>query len=86
MARYELLVPDLGIDDQPIVVSSWLVRPGSRISAGDRVVEILAGPATVDLPSPVDGILLRTLADEDEPVAVGQCLAVIRCDYWDSGK
>ena len=78
MARYELLLPDLGIDDSPMVISLWLVKPGSRVSAGDRVVEILAGPATIDLPSPVDGILVKTLADEDEPLTVGQCLAVIR--------
>lgn len=78
MSRYELLLPDLGLGDVPITVSVWLVKPGSRVAAGDRVVEILAGPATVDLPSPVDGTLVKILADEDEPLTVGQCLAVIR--------
>jgi pyruvate/2-oxoglutarate dehydrogenase complex dihydrolipoamide acyltransferase (E2) component len=41
------------------------------------VAEVLAGPATVDLPSPVDGVLIERLVDEDEPIVAGQLLAVI---------
>lgn len=76
----DLLLPDLGMDDQPIVLSSWLVRRGRRVSAGEGVAEVLAGPATIDLPSPVDGILVEKLVDEDEPIAVGQRLAVIEAE------
>ncbi len=70
-------MPDLGLDDQPITLSGWLVPRGARVTAGERVAEVLAGPATVDLPSPVDGVLIRKLVDEDESIAVGQPLAVI---------
>jgi 2-oxoisovalerate dehydrogenase E2 component (dihydrolipoyl transacylase) len=68
------------MEDRAIVLSLWLVPPGSRVEAGDPLVEVLAGPATVDLPAPTDGVLLRTLAAEDEPLHVGQRLAVIRSD------
>jgi len=77
MPRIDLCLPDLGLDDQPIALSGWLVPRGARVTAGERVAEILAGPATVDLPSPVDGVLIKRLVDEDEPLAVGQPLAVI---------
>jgi len=77
MPRIELCLPDLGLDDQPITLSGWLVPRGARVAAGERVAEVLAGPATVDLPSPVDGVLIKRLVDEDEPLAVGQPLAVI---------
>ena len=80
MPRIELCLPDLGLDDQPITLSAWLVSRGARVAAGERVAEVLAGPATVDLPSPVDGILVERLVDEDEPIAVGQPLAVIDCE------
>ena len=69
MPRIELCLPDLGLDDQPITLSVWLVSRGARVAAGERVAEILAGPATVDLPSPVDGILFERLVDEDETIA-----------------
>ncbi|MGO9108392.1 MAG: biotin/lipoyl-containing protein [Thermoguttaceae bacterium] len=81
MARIELCLPDLGLGDQPITLSMWLVPRGARVAAGERVAEVLAGPATVDLPSPVDGVLIKRLTDEDEPIAVGQPLAVI--ETWE---
>ena len=77
MPRHNLILPDLGIDEVPIVASLWLVEPGSRVAAGDPVLEVLAGPATVDLPTPTDGVLVETLVDEDDPLIVGQRLAVI---------
>ena len=77
MTRRELTLPDLGIDGQPIVLSAWLVACGSRVAAGEPIVEILCGAATVDLPSPGDGILAEKLAAEDEPIRVGRPLAVI---------
>jgi pyruvate/2-oxoglutarate dehydrogenase complex dihydrolipoamide acyltransferase (E2) component len=77
MPRIELCLPDLGLDDQPITLSLWLVSRGARVAAGERVAEVLAGPATVDLPSPVDGVLIERLVGEDDPLAVGQPLAII---------
>ncbi|MGA2253145.1 MAG: lipoyl domain-containing protein [Thermoguttaceae bacterium] len=77
MPRIELCLPELGLDDQPIKLSMWLVPHGARVAAGERVAEVLAGPATVDLPSPVDGVLIERLVDEDEPIVAGQLLAVI---------
>jgi pyruvate/2-oxoglutarate dehydrogenase complex dihydrolipoamide acyltransferase (E2) component len=80
MSQFELILPDLGLGNRPIVVSLWLVQPGTRVSEGEPVVEILAGPVVVDLPAPVDGVLVETLVSEDEPLVVGQPLAVIRSD------
>jgi len=80
MPRVELRLPELGLDDQPITLCMWLVPRGARLTAGERVAEVLAGPATVVLPSPVDGVLIERLVDEDEPIAVGQVLAVIESE------
>ena len=79
MCRYDLNTPDLGLEEAPIVVSVWLAKQGSRVSAGDQLVELLAGCVTVDLPSPADGILVERCVEEGEPVKVGQRLAVIQC-------
>ena len=61
----------------PITVSLWLVERGSRVVEGDQVLEVLAGAATVDLAAPAEGILVETLVEEDDPIVVGQPLAVI---------
>ena len=80
MPRVELLVPELGLDDQPIRLSGWLVPRGRRVEEGEAVAEILAGPATVDLPAPAAGVLIRRLVGVDESVVVGQAIAVIETE------
>lgn len=75
LPRVPLVVPDLGLGSAPVSVSLWLVPPGSAVLAGDRVVELVAGGATIDLEAPVDGRLVAQLADEDEPVTAGRVVA-----------
>jgi len=77
MSRRALILPDLGLGDRPISVSMWLVDRGVQVFEGDPLVELLAGEATVDLPSPATGVLVKKLATEDDVVRVGQRLAVI---------
>lgn len=82
MPRHDLTLPDLGLGDQPIKISVWLVDRGAQVKEGDPVLEVLAGEAVVDLPAPVDGVLLKRFVAEDEPVQVGQRLAVIESEEW----
>jgi pyruvate/2-oxoglutarate dehydrogenase complex dihydrolipoamide acyltransferase (E2) component len=77
MSRHKLLLPDLGIDDQPITVSSWLVKRGAHIDEHDPVVEILCGGITIDLPAGVSGTLVEKSASEDDEIQPGQTLAII---------
>lgn len=74
--RYPLRVPDLG-DVGPVQVSLWLVEEGDVLQAGDRVVELLAGPATYDLASPIAGRLESCLVDENQEVHPGQTIGWI---------
>ena len=73
--REPLTVPDVGVAGGPLRVSLWLVPEGAAVVEGDRVVELVAGGATVDLESPVTGRLVACLCDEDEPVAPGMVIA-----------
>lgn len=75
-----LVVPDIGPLQPPLAVSLWLVPPGARVAAGDRVVELVAGGATIDLESPLSGRLVAQLVDEDEPVAPGTVIAEFEAD------
>jgi pyruvate/2-oxoglutarate dehydrogenase complex dihydrolipoamide acyltransferase (E2) component len=77
MSQRTLRIPDLGFDDQPITLSMWLARRGAKVKAGEPLAEVLCGVATVDLPSPADGILAKKLAAVDERLTVGQEIAVI---------
>jgi 2-oxoisovalerate dehydrogenase E2 component (dihydrolipoyl transacylase) len=76
-----LAVPDLGLGEQAIVVSMWLAKKGSRVAEGEPLVEVLAGAATVDLPSPATAVLAEKLAAAGDTVAVGRPLASLRQDW-----
>jgi 2-oxoglutarate dehydrogenase E2 component (dihydrolipoamide succinyltransferase) len=78
--RFNLVLPDLGLDEQPLTVSLWLVEIGAEVTAGDRLVELAADSVTIDLPSPASGVLVETRAVEDEEVQIGQILGVIEGD------
>ena len=78
--RYELLMPDLGLPATPAVASSWLVEAGRQVRAGDRLLEVLAGSVTVDLPAPAAGVVSQLFVEEDDPLSPGQVLALILAD------
>lgn len=78
--RERLLVPELGLGAAPLAVSLWLVPTGATVLAGDRVVELVAGAATIDLEAPVSGRLVALFAEEDDLVAAGTVLAEFEVD------
>jgi pyruvate dehydrogenase E2 component (dihydrolipoamide acetyltransferase) len=73
-----VILPDLGTGpDIPIVVSFWFAGKGKSVWEGERLVEVLVGPATVDIPSPATGRLVKICAREDDHVQPGGLLAQI---------
>ena len=79
-ARLELVVPELGLGETPVVLSRWHVVPGSIVIEGDQMVEIHGGSVAIDLPAPTSGMLVRRLVEEGKLVLPGQPLGVIVCD------
>lgn len=75
--RVELRLPDLDLGDLPITACSWYAAAGERVVEGDRLLEVLAGEVTVDLPAPASGILAQRCVASDERLIVGQLLALI---------
>jgi pyruvate/2-oxoglutarate dehydrogenase complex dihydrolipoamide acyltransferase (E2) component len=73
-----ILLPDLG--PARAVLSLWYVRPGERVYAGDRVLEVLIPGATYDVPAPATGTIRDRLALANDPVTQGQTLGTIDPD------
>lgn len=73
-----VILPDLGTGpDVPIVVSHWFAGRGDHVWEGDRLVEVLAGPATFDVAAPTSGRLAAIRQREDDPVAPGAVLGFV---------
>jgi pyruvate/2-oxoglutarate dehydrogenase complex dihydrolipoamide acyltransferase (E2) component len=73
-----VILPDLGTGpDVPIVVSHWFAARGDKVWEGERLVEVLVGPATFDVPSPVSGRLAQIRGLEDDRVEAGSVLGMV---------
>ena len=53
-------------------------RAGEEVWEGDRLVEVLVGPATFDVPAPATGRLAEIRGREDDRVAPGAVLGLWR--------
>jgi pyruvate/2-oxoglutarate dehydrogenase complex dihydrolipoamide acyltransferase (E2) component len=65
-------LPDLGLQD--CRVSLWLVEVGEFVYEGDRILEILSGPALFDVAAPANGRLVRRECVTDDFVTPNMVL------------
>jgi pyruvate/2-oxoglutarate dehydrogenase complex dihydrolipoamide acyltransferase (E2) component len=73
-----VILPDLGTSpDTPIVVSYWFAARGKQVWEGERLVEVLVGPATFDVPAPATGRLAEIRVREDDQVEPGGLLGYV---------
>lgn len=73
-----VILPDLGTGpDVPIVVSHWFALRGDEVWEGDRLVEVVVGPATFDVPAPSTGRLAEIRGQEDDTVVPGAVLGLV---------
>lgn len=74
-----VILPELGTGPaEPIVVSHWYAAKGEQVWEGDRLVEVLVGPATFDVSSPSSGRLETIHGLEDDRVRPGAVLGLVR--------
>ncbi len=85
--RFEaVILPDLGTGlDVPIVVSHWFAARGEAVWEGDRLVELLIGPATFDVPAPTTGRLAEIHLEEDDHVEPGAILGLLAVEEENPG-
>ena len=76
MAR-SFKLPDLGEGLTEGEVARWLVSEGQEIAEDDPLVEIQTDKATVEIPSPYAGTVLRILVAEGEIAPVGAELVLV---------
>ena len=76
MAR-SFKLPDLGEGLTEGEVARWLVAEGDVVSEDDPLVEVQTDKATVEIPSPYAGTVLRILVPEGEVAPVGTVLVVV---------
>jgi len=74
---YEFKLPDIGEGIHEGEIVSWLVKEGDTINEDDPMVEVMTDKATVEIPSPKSGTVLKLNGEEGEVVNVGDVIVVI---------
>lgn len=72
---FELRVPAVGESISEVQIGEWLKQEGQSVRKDESLVQIESEKATVDLPSPVDGVLVRILKPRGAQAAVGEVIA-----------
>ena len=72
---YEVRLPQVGESVTEGIIGRWLRSVGDRVAKFDPLVEVVTDKVTMEIPSPVDGLLARVLAAEGQTVAMGAVIA-----------
>ena len=80
MAQVELIMPKMGESVAEATVINWLKEVGDKVETDEAVVEIATDKVDSEIPSEVDGILVKKLFEIDEVVQVGQAIAIIETE------
>jgi 2-oxoglutarate dehydrogenase E2 component (dihydrolipoamide succinyltransferase) len=73
----EIVVPTLGESVTEATVAKWLKAVGEAVRVDEPLVELETDKVTVEVPSPVAGVLAEISADTGSDVAVGAVLGRI---------
>jgi 2-oxoisovalerate dehydrogenase E2 component (dihydrolipoyl transacylase) len=81
---YDVKLPSLGEDaeEEEAVVAFWLVNEGDLVHKGDDLVELTTDKAAFTLPSPKQGRLVEIVAEEGDPVEVGDVLCMLEVEPY----
>ena len=77
MAQVELIMPKMGESVAEATVIKWLKNVGDTIEIDESVLEIATDKVDSEIPSSIEGVLVKQLFKEDDVVLVGQAVAII---------
>ena len=73
----DVQVPALGESITEGTLAQWLKKPGEAVAADEPIASLETDKVSVEVPSPVAGVLTEQLVQEGEEVAVGAVIARI---------
>ena len=73
----ELKIPSVGESIKEVEIGDWLKNAGDKVSRDEALVVIESDKATVEIPSPVSGVLTKVLMKKRDKANVGDVIAYI---------
>ncbi len=73
----KIIVPTLGESITEATITKWLKKKGDTVNADEPIVELETDKVNVEVPSPVNGVILEINSKDGETVQVGSVLGSI---------
>src|ERR671913_44832 len=73
----DVQVPALGESITEGTIAQWLKKVGDSVAADEPIASLETDKVTVEVPSPLAGVLTEALVNEGDTVAVGAVIARI---------
>ena len=80
MAHVELIMPKMGESVAEATIISWQKEVGETIEMDETVVEIATDKVDSEVPSTVEGVLVKKLFEADDVVKVGEVFAIVETE------
>jgi len=80
MAKFELKLPKMGESVAEATLTAWLKDVGDKIDADEPVLEIATDKVDSEVPSEVEGVLIKKFFEIDDVIEVGQTIAIIETE------
>jgi 2-oxoglutarate dehydrogenase E2 component (dihydrolipoamide succinyltransferase) len=77
MAQFEIIMPKLGESIQEATITKWFVKEGDKVEEDDLLFEVATDKVDSEIPSPVEGRILKILHPANALLPVGEILAII---------
>lgn len=77
MATFDIVMPKLGESVQEATITKWFKKVGDTIEEEEALLEIATDKVDSEIPSPVDGVIVKILFEENALVPVGEVIAVV---------
>ena len=80
MGKFTFRLPDIGEGIAEAEIVTWHVKVGDRIEEDGKIADVMTDKATVEMESPVSGVVLEVAGAEGDMIAIGSPLVVIETD------
>ncbi|MEX1000949.1 MAG: dihydrolipoamide acetyltransferase family protein [Crocinitomicaceae bacterium] len=77
MAEIEIRLPKMGESVTEATITNWLKEVGDTVEMDEPLVEVATDKVDNELPSEVEGVLVKKLYDVNDVVQVGEVIAIL---------
>jgi pyruvate/2-oxoglutarate dehydrogenase complex dihydrolipoamide acyltransferase (E2) component len=75
--RQKVKLPRVADTVDEVVVIEWVAEVGAQVGVGDGLISVETDKTTMEIPSPVAGVLVEQLVAVEDEIETGTAIAVI---------